>query len=313
MIEEQDNTGMKKFRTQPRTGLLKNKSFTSLLDGATITTVIIIFVSVAMLYLTNITINVNMSWKDFGYEAVILYIFTVTINFLSRSVAKRKGRETKEHKAAFELVAQQESEIIEKGLRGKEGEYCREWETEELKFTRKTLLASAGVGLEDFENIYLRYSGKELELKRDEFGLTEFQLKIIKKAKRIKRLKYDERYLSASLKTCRRVAPNEEINTAKYEGIRTVQYLLTAFIGVCVSASLALEIISNPTFGTVVMCIIKILTILISAVVGMIGGYKLTAEMETAELNRKAVEQKNFLIWCENSAKGQEKQTEKTV
>ena len=283
---------------QSRPKLFKNKSFTGLLDGMTITTVIIIFISVAMLYLTNITVNVNMSWKDFGYEAIILYIFTVTINFLSRSVAKRKGRETKAHKAAYELVAQQETEIIEKGLRGKEGEYCREWETEELKFTRKTILSSAKVDLEDFENTYLRYSNKELELKREEFGLTEYQLKIIKKAKRVKRLKYDERYLSTNLRIGKRVSPDGVINTAKYEGIRTVQYLLTAFIGVCVSASLALEIISNPTFGTVVMCIIKILTILISAVVGMIGGYKLTAEMETAELTRKAVEQKNFLIWC---------------
>ncbi len=297
---------------QQRQRIFKNKSFTSLLDGMTVTTVIIIFVSVAMLYLTNISVNIDMSWKDFGYEAIILYIFTVAINFLSRSVAKRKGRETKAHKEAYELVAQQESEIIEKGLRGREAGYCREWEREELKFARKTLLSSANVSLEEFENKYLCYSDKELELKREEFGLTEYQLKIIKKAKRIKRLKYDERYLSASLKTGRRVSPDGEINTAKYEGIRTVQYLLTAFIGVCVSASLALEIISNPTFGTVVMCIIKILTILISAVVGMIGGYKLTAEMETAELNRKAVEQKNFLIWCENlSDKGQKKQIEK--
>lgn len=283
---------------QQRQRIFKNKSFTNLLDGMTVTTVIIIFVSVAMLYLTNISVNIDMSWKDFGYEAIILYIFTVAINFLSRSVAKRKGRETKAHKEAYELVAQQESEIIEKGLRGREAGYCREWEREELKFARKTVLSSANVGLEEFENKYLCYSDKELEIKREEFGLTEYQLKIIKKAKRIKRLKYDERYLSASLKTGRRVSPDGEINTAKYEGIRTVQYLLTAFIGVCVSASLALEIISNPTFGTVVMCIIKILTILISAVVGMIGGYKLTAEMETAELNRKAVEQKNFFIWC---------------
>ena len=43
----------------------------------------------------------------------------------------------------------------------------------------------------------------------------------------------------------------------KFERFRTVQYLVTAMLGVCVSAPLALDIIVNPTFGTVVMCKIK--------------------------------------------------------
>lgn len=37
------------------------------------------------------------------------------------------------------------------------------------------------------------------------------------------------------------------------------------------------------------------------AVAGMIGGYRLTAEMETTELLRKAAEQKNFIIWCSDN------------
>ena len=103
------------------------------------------------------------------------------------------------------------------------------------------------------------------------------------------------------MKVRRRVSPTGEINTSQYEKLHTLKYLFTAFAGVCVSASLALDVIANPTFGTVVMCVIKIVTILISAVCGMMGGYKLTAELETAELLRKAVEQKNFIKWCERS------------
>ncbi len=79
-----------------------------------------------------------------------------------------------------------------------------------------------------------------------------------------------------------------------------MQYLVTAMLGVCVSASLALDIIANPKFGTVVMCKIKIITILTSAIASMLGGYQLTADKETAELTRKAVEQKNFIKWCED-------------
>ena len=155
--------------------------------------------------------------------------------------------------------------------------------------------------MDAFESEYLKYSGKELKGRRKELGLTDYQLKVIRKAKRIRRLRFDEKYLSASLKERRRVSPMGEINATKYERVHTIKYLLTAFAGVCISASLALEVISNPTYGTVVMCIIKIITILISSVAGMIGGYKLTAEMETAELYLKAVEQKNFIKWCENA------------
>lgn len=281
---------------------VSNKTFSHIIDGVTVTTIILILVSVALLYLTNISIDMDMSWKDFGYEAIILYIFTVAINLLSRSVAKRRGRETKQHAEALAAVNELECRIIEKGLRGLERDYCRKWEDEELYNQRRKILSSARIDMELFENIYIKYSDRELKAKRADFDLTEYQLKVIAKAKRVRRLKYDERYLSANLKEGRRLSPTNEINSAKYEKIHTVRYLITAFAGVCISASLALDIIANPTFGTVVMCVIKIMTILISAVAGMIGGFRLTAEQETAELLCKAAEQKNFIKWCEREA-----------
>lgn len=285
----------------PRT--LKNRTFANVIDTATISTVVFLFVAVVLLYLTNISVDMDMSLKEFGYEAVILYIFTVTINFLTRSIAKRKGKEVRAHVEAYAEVEKNEKEIIDKGLRGFESEYCRNWEEQELRDARKRLLSSAGVDITRFEEIYVKYSKAELKVKREELGLTEFQLKTVLKTKRIKRLRYDEEYLSSSLKEGRRVSPAGGLNTVRFERIRTVQYLLTAFAGVCVSASLVLDIIAEPTFGTVVMCIIKLVTILISAIAGMIGGYKLTAEMQTQELLRKAVEQKNFIKWCESTDK----------
>ncbi len=279
-----------------RTG---SKTFTRMLDGVTITTILLIFVSVALLYLTNISVDMNMSWKDFGYEAVILYIFTVAINLLARSVAKRRGRETKPYEAARKAVNDNEDEIISKGLRGMERDYCRTWEEAELRDSREKVLSSVRLSVDVFESEFIKYSNKELKAKQQELGLTDYQLKVIRKAKRIRRLRFDEKYLSANMKVRRRVSPTGEINTSQYEKLHTLKYLFTAFAGVCVSASLALDVIANPTFGTVVMCVIKIVTILISAVCGMMGGYKLTAELETAELLRKAVEQKNFIKWCE--------------
>lgn len=278
-----------------------SKTFTRMLDGVTITTILLIFVSVALLYLTNISVDMNMSWKDFGYEAVILYIFTVAINLLARSVAKRRGRETKPYEAAREAVNDNEDEIISKGLRGMERDYCRTWEEAELRDSREKVLSSVRLSVDVFESEFIKYSNKELKAKQQELGLTDYQLKVIRKAKRIRRLRFDEKYLSANMKVRRRVSPTGEINTSQYEKLHTLKYLFTAFAGVCVSASLALDVIANPTFGTVVMCVIKIVTILISAVCGMIGGYKLTAELETAELLRKSVEQKNFIKWCERS------------
>ncbi len=278
-----------------------SKTFTRMLDGVTITTILLIFVSVALLYLTNISVDMNMSWKDFGYEAVILYIFTVAINLLARSVAKRRGRETKPYEAARKAVNDNEDEIISKGLRGMERDYCRDWEEAELRDSREKVLSSVRLSVDVFESEYIKYSNKELKDKQQELRLTDYQLKVIRKAKRIRRLKFDEKYLSANMKVRRRVSPTEEINTSQYEKLHTLKYLFTAFAGVCVSASLALDVIANPTFGTVVMCVIKIVTILISAVCGMMGGYKLTAELETAELLRKSVEQKNFIKWCERS------------
>lgn len=299
MIKDPDSEKM--FNETPIKRPVDDNTFSKVLDGFTIGTILLIFVSVAMLYLTNISFDMGMSLKDFGFQAVILYIFTVAINLLSRSITKRKGRETEEHKEAVNLIKANEEEIIKNRLRGREREYCRQWEEEELRDARKKVLASAQIDVKTFETEYLKYSNKELKSKQTELNLTDYQLTVIKKARKIKRLKYDERYLSAAVKTGRRVSPTGEFNTTRYEQLRTVKYLITSLAGVCVSASIALDIISDPTFGTVVMCVVKIVTILISAISGMLGGYKLTAEMETAELNRKAVEQKNFIVWCENN------------
>lgn len=285
-----------------RESRVEENTFSHVIDGFTISTILLIFVSVALLYLTNISLDMDMSWKDFGFQAIILYIFTVAINLLSRSITKRKGRETKEHKEAVQLIKTNEEEIIREGLRGREREYCRKWEEQELHDAREKVLAAAKLDIDKFEEVYIKYSRKELKSKQADLGLSDYQLKIINKAKRIKRLKYDERYLSAAFKTGRRVSPTDEFNTTKYEQLRTIKYLITSLAGVCVSASIALDIITDPTFGTVVMCVVKIVTILISAISGMLGGYKLTAEMETAELNRRAIEQKNFIIWCKKGS-----------
>jgi hypothetical protein len=291
----------KRSETKSETKTLKPKTFAAAIDAATVSTVVFLFAAVLLLYLTNISVNMNMGWKEFGYETVILYIFTVTINFLTRSIAKRKGKEVKAHVAAFDEVTRLEQEIIEKGFRGLESVYCRRWEEQELKYARKRLLSSAGVDVEKFEEVYLKFSKKELMVRREELGLTEFQLKTVFKAKKIKRLHYEESYLSANLKEGRRASPTGGMNTVKFERIRTLQYLITAFAGVSVSASIVLDIIAEPSFGTVVMCIIKLVTILISAIAGMIGGYRLTAEMQTQELVRKAAEQQNFIKWCEKN------------
>ena len=298
MIKEENPQNLPALRP------VRNKTFAGLLDGLTLTVAGVLIVVIFMVYMTQVSFNSSIDWKDAGFEGGLMYICTVSFYLLLRSYSSRKGRSIDAYVKAAERIERNNDTIVQKGYARYTHEYCRAWEEEELNGAREHVLADAGIKLAEFNDSFCKYSKKELREKFPE--LTEFQLKIILRAKRIKRLEYDESYLSVYDKHGRRCAPSGGFTTRKMKRVQLVQTLVTTALTSSLSISMVLNIVTDPSFATVVMCLVKIVTILGCGVWGMIGGYNMSSVREVEEMGAKADEQERFIVHCENrKGKGQ--------
>ena len=279
--------------------LRKNRAFSDFIDGITLTVVAVLLVVIFMVYMTQVSFNSDISWKDVGFEGVLMYACTVAVFLLLRSFSRRKGKRTDKYNLAVERIEMNNSRIVSEGYARRTAEYCHEWEDRELDITRERILSESGIKLNEFNERYCKYGKRELLSKCTE--LSEFQIKTIIRAKKIKRLKYDESYLSVSDRNGRRISPSGGIKTKTIIHLQTLQTLITTAITSLFSVSMALDIIADPSFATVVTCLVKIVILLCSGTWGMVGGYNMSAVREVAELGAKADEQERFMKWCETT------------
>lgn len=308
-----------------------SKSFATFLDGMTLGVVGILIVVIGMLYVTQISVNTEISLLQLGLESGILYGATVSIYLLLRSFAKRKGIATDAWGNAYAAVERNNNWIVSQGIADKATEYCRSWEDDELNSSRERILADAGITLAEFNEKYLKYSVKEIKKiycfkkpaevpilaehppneepvpeappegdgdKPKVESLSKFQFKTICRAKRTKRLHFNEDYLSVNNKYGKRMAPSQRITTKAMDRLKVGQILITTALTSVLGVSMALQLATDFSFATVVMCLVKIIIVLVFGTVGMVGGYNLTAVHAVEEMNIKVDEQNRFIKWC---------------
>lgn len=279
----------------------RNRTFQDFVNGASLFTIGILFVVVVMLYITQIAFDTNFSWKQIGLEAVILYFATVSISLLSRSYARRKGRSTDKYVKALESVEDNNQIIINNGYSAKAYYYCRAWEEAELRAERARVLASVVISVDEFEEKYIKYNKQELKQRYPELSADE--LKVILAVKKIKRLKYNETYLTATNAINGRHSPSGGLKTDTVFKIDTARIVVTTAISSLFAVSIIVEVISNPTWETILQCVIKVAMIVVFAAIGVVGGYNFSAHKEARELDEKAAEQTRFIKWCDAAPK----------
>lgn len=277
----------------------KQHNFSDFIDGITLSVVAILVVVILMMYLTDVNFKSDFSLKEFGFAAVVMYACTVSIYLLLRSFSGRRGKRTKEYLQVCADIETNADKIISKGYARYTANYCRAWEKEELDNAREQVLSEVGISVKEYNEKYCQYSDTEIATYFN--GLSERQKQAIAEARKIKRLHYDEKYLSVSDAHGRRRAPSGGFTVAWQNRVKYAQIIVTSAISSIFSASIAFEIISDPSFATVVSCLVKIVIILGFGAWGMVGGYNMTAVKEVAEKKEKIAEQQRFLKWADEN------------
>lgn len=278
----------------------RKTTFTGVIDALTLSAVFVILLVVALAYITEITPLGSVDYKKVGMQAIILYACTVSSILLMRGYGRRKGEQTEAYIKARDKVCDNAGKIIEKAYNVYVYNYCRAWEENDLATEQKKTLQNVGVTLEDYRDKYCKYGKNELIKAFPE--LTKVQVKGILQTKRIKRLKYDERYLLAKGKRTSpfRSSPSGGLTADGLNAIEVFRTFVTAALTSVFSVSFVLEIIENPTYETIVACLVKITCIIVSAIFGMINGYRFASAKKTAEMERLAKEQEEFILYCEH-------------
>lgn len=273
------------------------KAFQDHLNALMLSAVAFIIVFMLTAALTKITVDAELNFFEVSFQTALLYACTVSVHLILRSYARRKGRETEKWKIAHDKVSAYGREIVERGLVKFTSEYCRAWEDHDLEELRKRILAEVGLTMQDYA-IACMYGPEELKEKFP--SLTKEQRKAIIKAKKVKRLHYDEHYLSVKENIgLYRHSPSGGMKSKTVVRINTASVFLTSGIASLFSVYLTAEIIVNPTLVTIVLCCVKLVVMAIFATFGIINGYNHSAVREVGEFVDRADEQNRFIKWCE--------------
>lgn len=276
----------------------KKTSNSDFLDASTLIIVAALIVAIVCAFLVKFVFSPEISWRDVGVEGAIICVCTISIYILLRSYTLRRGRRTDAWQRASQRVRDNARKITERNYARYTADYCRGWEQEHLDAAQEAALSRVGIPLGTFRDDYCRYTQKELRGKFPD--LTDGEREAIKKARRVRRMKYDERYLYNDEEDGKRQkSPSEQTKCKKKNTFINVRTVVTSVLTCGLSASFFQEVIFNFSAEAVIQCVIKLALVAFFGALGMIGGYNFSTQEEVREMDARADEQERFIKWCE--------------
>ena len=293
-----------------KTNKLKSKTFADYMDTSIVLMIVGIILAIIVTFFVEFIFDPNADWREIGVNTILITACTIAVYLLVRYYAMRKGRKTKAWGEAMSNMLDSGKKIID-GDRAKYiPKYCKAWEEDRLNDDITAILAPVGITLEEFKSNYAKLSKAELINKyavkkkgetSSEQTLTSFQISTILRAKKVKRLKFDERYFYVNANSGRNSrSPSSGLNTKQLNRLTIVRIVMTSLVTSLVSATLFREIIINFSAESIIKCVIKLAIILFFGAIAMMGGYTFTAVKETGEMNAKSDEIEVFLKWCDS-------------
>lgn len=286
---------------QPAMDKLKARSFSDYLDISIIVMIVALFIVIVFAFLVDFIFDSQIDWKDIGINTVLISACTIAIYLLLRTYAMRKGRKTLAWTTAYKRLNGCGKELIESDKAKYISEYCRKWEEQRLYAMIEDIISPVGISLNDYKAIYAKYTKKEIKANFPD--LSEYQFKMISRAKKIKRPKFDERYFYVNSTVNKNRSPSDGMTTKQLNGLTTGRIVLTTLVTSFVSAALLRDILIDFSLASIIKCLVKIAIIIFFGVIGMVGGYSFTAVRESSEMNAKSDEIEVFLKWCEAERK----------
>ena len=236
----------------------------------------ILFVAVAVFF-TDVKMTDIKALTELSLTIAILWFCGYSIYFVTFDMGEKTAKKQKAYTEALTAYNSEKKTVKQSELK----RYCEEYRTDELVYMRKSIVTSeGGIDYNTYEKEYLGKNKKELMQfmqNSSENCLTKQQIKAIVTANRLKPITLKaEHVLQEDKGTVRRSPLARSPKTTKtwVTVKKTFSSTVLAFFG----GSVAFSLILDFSWATVVACLFKLLTIIVSACFGYKAGYNIIVD-----------------------------------
>ena len=233
---------------------------------------------------TNVIFGGQLKIAELGLTVFILFFCSYSMYVNCADSGSKAGKECQEYIDEIKDYNTLKKGIIEDKKEIRLTEFCRYYVEEELKSTRESILED--IDYETYEKLYL---GKDDEYIKS-LDLSQIQINSIIEANHVKAIKLTKTMIMKRGRGNYRRNPLGMRPTTK-KGIQFGVKFITLGITTLLTGVMVLEALINPSWATVVSCMLKVLIVVLNGV----AGYKMGYENITVDTINYVSDQKDLL------------------
>lgn len=261
----------------------------------------ILFVAVAVFF-ADVQLSDIKAVTELSLTIAILWFCGYSIYFVTFDMGGRSAK----LQAAYIKAQTENAEIKKNVTRTNLKEYCEWRTTEELLSLRKSIVTDeAGIDFSVYTKKYLGKNKKELLAifnNGEQERITKQQLKAIVKANRLKPLNIKPEHALQEDKGYYRRSPFAKSPKNK-KIFLTIKKTIFSIALAVLGGSIAFSLILEFSWATVVACLFKLLTIIVSAAFGYKAGYNIIIDDTVAYVTSQTEFLKGYLQWEKENKK----------
>lgn len=247
---------------------IKSKLTKSFPNYAGIFVGVLIMFAVVVIVTTDIKLASLSELSALGLDFFLLLFCSYSMCVDCSDSGMRAGYANKAYIDALDIFDGLKARIAELKLQRRIAEFCRFYIEDELKNARSDILIVVGISYEDYKEHYLALDNKAV----DALDISESQKKAIKKANSLVPLKLTPEMLLSSRGSSRSdpLGVRPEMLKTKFFSTKFITNMTTSALMIL----MVFDVATEPTWGMIASCAIKLLTVVLNGFSGYKFGFK---------------------------------------
>ena len=255
--------------------------------------VVIVF---AVIFIVSNDITITSVWDaaSFGIDFFLLLFCTYAMYIGCADSGSKAGLRTAVFERASNRFDEKKNTVISAGHQKHLNEFCQDYIARELRSARISILANAGIDVNDYLSLYEGKDKKTIDAIMD---LSKLQKKAINAANNVKPIR-----LTAEMIMMRDTSANRRSPLGVHPKVKKAfafggKFISAASITIVTTAAV-IQTINEPVSVIVATCAMKLVTIVINGFLGYKMGFENIAEDTVNYLNNQADLMEQAIHFC---------------
>ena len=222
-------------------------------------------IAVALVFMTRIALNANMSLENSVLLVAVLTLYYYTMYANAKDYGMKSAKTYKSYTAAVERNNTLKDKIISQKMRSKLPDFCTKYIADELAESRDNILSPVGISLQDFNETYIKMTDAETASL-----LNEEQADAVKEAKKLKPIRISSVDLMARVSLNRKMPLG--VDPAKKHRALSITKFVFCIVSAVTAGAIMLEYI-NFSFASVVAIVLQLLPGFVNMYFGFKRGF----------------------------------------